>query len=212
MNRIVLFGIPWLILSYFQDFDPLAYLLHSLFYPSTPAHKITRLAAQTAASFATQHPDYSILAARISVSNLQKSTTEVFSELTEEFYNYVHHITGKPGPLVSTEYYDTVMKHKEVLNKTVNHARDFEYDYFGFKTLEKSYLLKMDGKIAERPQCMLMRVAVGIHGDDIDRVVDTYEGLSQRYFTHATPTLFNAGTNLPQMSSCFLLTMKDWRP
>jgi len=104
------------------------------------------------------------------------------------------------------------MKHKEVLNKTVNHARDFEYDYFGFKTLEKSYLLKMDDKIAERPQCMLMRVAVGIHGDDIDRVIETYEGLSQRYFTHATPTLFNAGTNTPQMSSWFLLTMKaDYR-
>jgi len=177
-------------------------------YPGVTTTELDELAAQTAASFATQHPDYSILAARISVSNLQKSTTEVFSELTEEFYNYVHHITGKSGPLVSTEYYETVMKHKEVLNKTVNHARDFEYDYFGFKTLEKSYLLKMDDKIAERPQCMLMRVAVGIHGDDIDRVIETYEGLSQRYFTHATPTLFNAGTNTPQMSSCFLLTMK----
>jgi len=110
---------------------------------------------------------------------------------------------------VSKEYYDTVMKYKDILNKTIDHARDFEYDYFGYKTLEKSYLLKMDGKISERPQCMLMRVAVGIHGDDIDRVVDTYEGLSRRYFTHATPTLFNAGTNTPQMSSCFLLTMKE---
>ena len=101
------------------------------------------------------------------------------------------------------------MKHKDILNKTINHARDFDYDYFGYKTLEKSYLLKMDGVIAERPQCMLMRVAVGIHGDDIDSVIETYEGLSQRYFTHATPTLFNAGTRTPQMSSCFLLTMKD---
>ena len=170
---------------------------------------LDRLAAQTAASFATQHPDYSILAARISVSNLQKSTIEVFSELTEELFNYIHPVTGKAGPLVSKEHYDTVMKHKDILNKTINHARDFEYDYFGYKTLEKSYLLKMDGKIAERPQCMLMRVAVGIHGDDIDSVLETYEGLSQRYFTHATPTLFNAGTTTPQMSSCFLLTMKD---
>eukprot|EP00531_Pseudo-nitzschia_arenysensis_P021425 CAMPEP_0116155022 /NCGR_PEP_ID=MMETSP0329-20121206/22090_1 /TAXON_ID=697910 /ORGANISM="Pseudo-nitzschia arenysensis, Strain B593" /LENGTH=767 /DNA_ID=CAMNT_0003652037 /DNA_START=180 /DNA_END=2483 /DNA_ORIENTATION=+ len=171
--------------------------------------ELDELAAQTAASFATQHPDYSILAARISVSNLQKSTIETFSELATELYNYIHPITQKAGPLVSKEYYETVMKHKDILDKTIDHARDFEYDYFGYKTLEKSYLLKMDGKIAERPQCMLMRVAVGIHGDDIDSVIETYEGLSQRYFTHATPTLFNAGTNTPQMSSCFLLAMKD---
>jgi len=178
-------------------------------YPGVTTVELDELAAQTAASFATQHPDYSILAARISVSNLQKSTCEVFSELTVQLYNYVHPITGKPGPLVSKEHCETVMKHKDILDKTVNHARDFEYDYFGYKTLEKSYLLKMDGKIAERPQCMLMRVAVGIHGDDIDRVIETYEGLSQRFYTHATPTLFNAGTNTPQMSSCFLLTMKE---
>lgn len=178
-------------------------------YPGVTTMELDELAAQTAASFATQHPDYSILAARISVSNLQKSTIETFSELTEALFNYIHPVTNKPGPLVSKEYFDTVMKHKDILDKTVNHARDFEYDYFGYKTLEKSYLLKMDGKIAERPQCMLMRVAVGIHGDDIDSVIDTYEGLSQRYFTHATPTLFNAGTNTPQMSSCFLLTMKE---
>jgi ribonucleoside-diphosphate reductase subunit M1 len=167
-----------------------------------------RLAAQTAASFATQHPDYSILAARISVSNLHKSTSECFSDLTEAFYRYVHPTTKAAAPLVSEEYYDTVMKHKDALNRAIHHERDFEYDYFGFKTLEKSYLLKMEGKIAERPQMMLMRVAVGIHGDDIDRAIETYDFLSQRYFTHATPTLFNAGTNLPQMSSCFLLTMK----
>jgi len=178
-------------------------------YPGVTTMELDELAAQTAASFATQHPDYSILAARISVSNLQKSTCEVFSELTEQLHNYVHPITQKLAPLVSKEYYDTVMKYKDILNRTIDHARDFEYDYFGYKTLEKSYLLKMDGKISERPQCMLMRVAVGIHGDDIDRVVDTYEGLSRRYFTHATPTLFNAGTNTPQMSSCFLLTMKE---
>eukprot|EP00536_Pseudo-nitzschia_multiseries_P017131 jgi/Psemu1/223844/e_gw1.1390.14.1 len=177
-------------------------------YPGVTTHELDELAAQTAASFATQHPDYSILAARISVSNLQKSTCEVFSELTKQLYNYIHPTTGKQGPLVSKEYYDTVMKHKDVLDNAINHANDFEYDYFGFKTLEKSYLLKLDGKIAERPQCMLMRVAVGIHGEDIERVLETYRGLSERYFTHATPTLFNAGTNNPQMSSCFLLTMK----
>jgi len=178
-------------------------------YPGVTTMELDELAAQTAASFATQHPDYSILAARISVSNLQKSTCEVFSELTEALYNYVHPITQKPGPLVSKEHYDTVMKHKVILDNTIDHARDFDYDYFGYKTLEKSYLLKMDGMIVERPQCMLMRVAVGIHGDDINQIIHTYNGLSQRYFTHATPTLFNAGTCTPQMSSCFLLTMKE---
>lgn len=178
-------------------------------YPGVTTMELDELAAQTAASFATTHPDYSILAARISVSNLQKSTTAVFSDLTEALYDYVHPITNTRAALVSKHYYETVMANKERLNAAVNHDRDFDYDYFGFKTLEKSYLLKLDGDIAERPQHMLMRVAVGIHGDDIDRVIETYEGLSERYFTHATPTLFNAGSEKPQMSSCFLLTMKD---
>ncbi|KAG7346319.1 ribonucleoside-diphosphate reductase [Nitzschia inconspicua] len=177
-------------------------------YPGVTTMELDELAAQTAASFATQHPDYSVLAARISVSNLHKSTCHIYSDLTEAFYRYKHPKTHERAPLVSEEYYQTVMKHKDRLNAAINHDRDFEYDYFGFKTLEKSYLLKMNGVISERPQMMLMRVAVGIHGDDIDRAIETYEGLSQRYFTHATPTLFNAGTNLPQMSSCFLLTMK----
>lgn len=167
-----------------------------------------RLAAQTAASFATQHPDYSVLAARISVSNLHKQTTKLFSENIESFFNYVHPTTGEPAPLVSRETYDIAMRHKDELDGAVIHDRDFDLDYFGFKTLEKSYLLKMNGIIAERPQHMLMRVAVGIHGDDIERVIETYDLLSQRFFTHATPTLFNAGTPRPQMSSCYLLTMK----
>ena len=176
---------------------------------SSSAHSSRRLAAQTAASNATQHPDYSILAARISVSNLHKMTISKFSELAEAFINYKHPKTGEPAPLVSQELYDISQKYKDELDGAIVHARDFEYDYFGFKTLEKSYLLKMNGKIAERPQLMLMRVAVGIHGDDIPNVIQTYNLLSQRYFTHATPTLFNAGTNMPQMSSCFLLTMKQ---
>jgi ribonucleoside-diphosphate reductase alpha subunit len=135
-------------------------------------------------------------------------TTASFSELTETFYNYVHPKTGTPAPLCSQEHYDIVMKHKQRLDGVILHARDFDYDYFGFKTMEKSYLLKVHGKIAERPQMMLMRVAIGIHGEDIDAAIETYNLLSQKYFTHATPTLFNAGTSLPQMSSCFLLTMK----
>jgi ribonucleoside-diphosphate reductase alpha subunit len=178
-------------------------------YPGVTTSQLDELAAEIAATMATQHPDYSILAARISVSNLHKSTVATFSELVEMFYGYRHPKTGAHAPLVSQELYDIVQKHKERLDKAVVHARDFEYDFFGFKTLEKSYLLKMHGKIAERPQLMLMRVACGIHGDDIDKIIETYNLLSQRYFTHATPTLFNAGTTMAQMSSCFLLTMKD---
>lgn len=178
-------------------------------YPGVTTCELDELAAETAASMATLHPDYSILAARISVSNLHKMTIANFSELCDVFYHYRHPKTGEPAPLVSQEVYDIAQEHKDTLDPAVNHSRDFEFDYFGFKTLEKSYLLKMNDKIAERPQLMLMRVAVGVHGNDIDRVLETYEYLSQRYFTHATPTLFNAGTCLPQMSSCFLLTMKE---
>lgn len=158
---------------------------------------------------ATLHPDYSVLAARISVSNLHKMTISKFSDLCELFYHYKHPQTGMPASLISKEVYDISVKHKDVLDGAIVHARDFDFDYFGFKTLEKSYLLKVNGKIAERPQLMLMRVSVGIHGENIDRVIETYNLLSEKYFTHATPTLFNAGTNMPQMSSCFLLTMKD---
>jgi len=178
-------------------------------YPGVTTEELDELAAQTAASFATQHPDYSILAARISVSNLHKMTTKNFSENVEAMYTYKHPKTGEPAPLISDEVYKIVMKHKETLDSAVIHDRDFELEYFGFKTLEKSYLLKLEGKIAERPQNMLMRVSVGIHGDDLERIIETYNLLSQRYFTHATPTLFNAGTPNAQMSSCFLLTMKE---
>lgn len=178
-------------------------------YPGVTTSELDELAAQTAASFATQHPDYSVLAARISVSNLHKMTTKTFSENIIEMHNYVHPKTGAPAPLISDETFDIVMTHKDKLDAAVIHDRDFDLDYFGFKTLEKSYLLKMKDKIAERPQHMLMRVAVGIHGDDVPRIIETYDLLSQRYFTHATPTLFNAGTPMPQMSSCFLLCVKE---
>eukprot|EP00523_Entomoneis_sp_CCMP467_P005515 CAMPEP_0168747824 /NCGR_PEP_ID=MMETSP0724-20121128/15857_1 /TAXON_ID=265536 /ORGANISM="Amphiprora sp., Strain CCMP467" /LENGTH=797 /DNA_ID=CAMNT_0008795629 /DNA_START=6 /DNA_END=2399 /DNA_ORIENTATION=+ len=175
-------------------------------YPGVTTSELDELAAQTAAGLATQHPDYSILAARISVSNLHKMTESKFSKLCEAMYNYKHEKTGEDAPLISKEVFDIAQKGE--LDDVVDHTRDFEYDYFGFKTLEKSYLLKMNGKIAERPQMLLMRVAVGIHGDNFDAIKETYDLLSQRYFTHATPTLFNAGTNMPQMSSCFLLQMK----
>lgn len=178
-------------------------------YPGVTTVELDELAAQTAASFATQHPDCSILAARISVSNLHKMTSKSFSDTISSLYHYIHPKTNQPAALISDQVYDIVMKHKDVLDAALIHDRDFEFDYFGFKTLEKSYLLRINGAIVERPQHMLMRVAVGIHMDDIPRVLETYSLLSQRYFTHATPTLFNAGTPNPQMSSCFLLSMKE---
>ena len=178
-------------------------------YPGVTTTELDELAAQTAASFATQHPDYAILAARIEVSNLHKETEKEFSKVVDAFYHYTHPKTGTPAPLVNEQVYNVVMANKDVIDGAVLHDRDFEFDYFGFKTLEKSYLLKMNGQIAERPQHMLMRVSVGIHMDDIERVLETYNLLSQRFFTHATPTLFNAGTPKPQMSSCFLTCMKD---
>jgi ribonucleoside-diphosphate reductase alpha subunit len=178
-------------------------------YPGVTTTELDELAAQTAASFATQHPDYAVLAARIEVSNLHKETEKSFSKVMCAFRHYLHPKTGEPAPLVAEDVYDVVMANKDRLDGAVLHDRDFEFDYFGFKTLEKSYLLKIDGHIAERPQHMLMRVSVGIHLSDIDRVLETYNLLSQKYFTHATPTLFNAGTPNPQMSSCFLTCIKD---
>jgi len=178
-------------------------------YPGVTTVELDELAAQTAASFATQHPDCSILAARISVSNLHKMTTKSFSETVRQLHVYVHPKTGEPAPLICDKTMKIVQEHKDTLDAAVLHDRDFEFDYFGFKTLEKSYLLKLDGVTAERPQHLLMRVAVGIHRDDIPAVLETYDMLSQRYFTHATPTLFNAGTPNPQMSSCYLLCMQE---
>lgn len=178
-------------------------------YPGVTTVELDELAAQTAASFATQHPDCSILAARISVSNLHKMTSKSFSDTVKALYEYVHPKTNLPAALISTPVYECVMKNKDALDAALIHDRDFEFDYFGFKTLEKAYLLRINGVIVERPQHMLMRVAVGIHMDDIPRVLETYNLLSQRFFTHATPTLFNAGTPNPQMSSCFLLSMKE---
>lgn len=178
-------------------------------YPGVTTVELDELAAQTAASFATQHPDCSILAARISVSNLHKMTNKSFSETVDVLRKYNHPKTGEPAPLISTEVYDVVMKNKDRLDQSLHHDRDFEFDYFGFKTLERAYLLRVHGVVIERPQHMFMRVSVGIHRDDIDRVIETYNLMSQKFFTHATPTLFNAGTPHAQMSSCFLLSMKE---
>jgi ribonucleoside-diphosphate reductase alpha chain len=178
-------------------------------YDGITTKELDQLAAETAAYLSTQHPDYSVLAGRIAVSNLHKATRGCFSENIKSMFNYINEKTGEPSPLVSTELYEAVMAHAEKLDKAVIDKRDFNYDYFGFKTLERSYLLKMEGKIVERPGQMLMRVSVGIHMDDIESAIETYNLMSEKYFTHASPTLFNSGTNKPQLSSCFLLTMKD---
>nr|AKS10589.1 wsv172-like protein [Metopaulias depressus WSSV-like virus] len=168
------------------------------------------LAAEQAASQITEHPDFDKLAARITVSNLHKCTRNCreFSRVTEELRNAVHPSTGESAPVVGEEYYKTVMRHAERLDKAIDYKRDFSYTYFGIKTLEYSYLLRIGDEIVERPQHMLMRVAVGIHGEDIDSAIETYDLMSRHVFTHASPTMFNAGTVVPQLSSCFLVGLQ----
>ncbi|MGB5460588.1 MAG: ribonucleoside-diphosphate reductase subunit alpha [Eudoraea sp.] len=178
-------------------------------YDGVTTSELDNLAAEIAATLTTAHPDYAKLAARISVSNLHKNTKKSFYETMKDLYEYVNPRTGKKAPLLSDEVFKVISENADELDSTIIYNRDFGYDYFGFKTLERSYLLKLNGKIAERPQHMLMRVAVGIHLDDLESAIETYELMSKKYFTHATPTLFNSGTPKPQMSSCFLLAMKD---
>ena len=178
-------------------------------YDGVTTRELDQLAAETAASLVSQHPDYSKLAARICVDDLHRSTKDVFTDVITDLREYIDPESKKHAPLISEEVYDIIMANAEVLNNHIDYTRDFNYDYFGFKTLERSYLLKINNEIVERPQHMLMRVAVGIHKDDLDAVVDTYNGLSEGWFTHATPTLFNSGTPKPQMSSCFLLTTQE---
>jgi ribonucleoside-diphosphate reductase alpha chain len=171
--------------------------------------ELDNLAAETAASLTTKHPDYALLASRIAVSNLHKNTIKSFSETMRKLYEYVDEKTGKNSSLIAEDVWQVIQDNAELLDSTIIYDRDFGFDYFGFKTLEKSYLLKVEGKIVERPQHLFMRVSVGIHKEDIESAIKTYHLMSERWFTHATPTLFNAGTPKPQMSSCFLLTMKD---
>ncbi|GEQ66662.1 hypothetical protein JCM33374_g325 [Metschnikowia sp. JCM 33374] len=178
-------------------------------YQGVNTIELDNLAAETAAYMTTIHPDYAILAARIAVSNLHKQTTKQFSQVSKILFEYINPKTDKHSPMISQETYDIICENADELNSAIVYDRDFNYNYFGFKTLERSYLLKVNGHVAERPQHLLMRVAVGIHGRDIPRVIETYNLMSQRYFTHGSPTLFNAGTPLPQMSSCFLVAMKD---
>ncbi|MBK5285222.1 MAG: ribonucleoside-diphosphate reductase subunit alpha, partial [Bacteroidia bacterium] len=178
-------------------------------YDGVTTSDLDNLAAETAASLTTKHPDYALLASRIAISNLHKNTKKSFSEVMKDLYEYIDFHTGKKAPLIAEDVFKIISKNQDVLDSTIIYDRDFGYDYFGFKTLEKSYLLKINGKVAERPQHMIMRVAVGIHKEDIDSVIETYNLMSERWFTHATPTLFNAGTPKAQLSSCFLLMMED---
>jgi ribonucleoside-diphosphate reductase alpha chain len=178
-------------------------------YDGVTTSELDSLAAEVAAAKTIEHPDYALLASRISVSNLHKNTKKTFSEAMEDLYTYIDPKTGQNASLLADDVYAVIMENKDVLDSSIIYDRDFRYDYFGFKTLERSYLLRLKGEIAERPQHMLMRVSVGIHKNDIQAAIKTYNLMSEGWFTHATPTLFNAGTPKPQMSSCFLLTMKE---
>lgn len=178
-------------------------------YNNVTTTELDNLAAETAASYTTKHPDFAVLAARIAVSNLHKNTLKSFSETAGLLYNYIDDKTNAPAPLIADDVWEIIQEHQDVLNASIIYERDYHFDFFGFKTLEKSYLLKVNGKIVERPQHLFMRVALGIHKTDIDAAIETYNLMSEKWFIHATPTLFNAGTPKPQMSSCFLLSMKD---
>jgi ribonucleoside-diphosphate reductase alpha chain len=178
-------------------------------YDGVSTSELDNLAAETAASMTIAHPDYAQLAARVAISNLHSNTKKSFSETMKDMYHYVNPRNGQEAPLLSDEVFNVILENAEFLDSHIIYNRDFNYDYFGFKTLERSYLLKLNGKIVERPQHMLMRVSVGIHLNDLKSVIETYDLMSKKFFTHATPTLFNAGTPKPQMSSCFLLAMQD---
>jgi ribonucleoside-diphosphate reductase alpha chain len=190
------------------DVSEIAQKVCSRIYDGVKTYELDELAAYLCSSMSIEHPDYSLLASRIIISNHHKNTSPSFSETIQTLYNNLDN-HNNPVPLVSEELYNVVNKNKEKLNTCIDYQRDYLFDYFGFKTLERAYLLRVNKKIIERPQHMWMRVAIGIHGNDIKDVIQTYDLLSKKYFTHATPTLFNAGTNRPQLSSCFLCSIND---
>ena len=190
------------------DVSEIAQKVCSRIYDGVKTYELDELAAYLCSSMSIEHPDYSILASRIIISNHHKNTSPSFSETIHILYNNKDNHDNQV-PLVSDELYNIVNKNKEKLNTHIDYQRDYLFDYFGFKTLERAYLLRVNKKIIERPQHMWMRVAIGIHGNDIKDVLHTYDLMSKKYFTHATPTLFNAGTNRPQLSSCFLCSIND---
>jgi len=194
--------------DYIEPVDIAKKVINGL-YDGVNTEELDHLAAETAASMTTKHPDFAKLAARIEISNLHKKTSQSFSNTMKRLYSYVDPKTGENASLISTDVYGIIKNNAAKLDAAIDYQRDYNYDYFGFKTLERSYLMTLDGKIVERPQHMIMRVAIGIHQDDVDAAIETYNLMSDKWFTHATPTLFNAGTPKPQLSSCFLLTMKE---
>jgi ribonucleoside-diphosphate reductase alpha chain len=173
--------------------------------PDIQTSVLDNLAMETAASLATKHPDYSVLAARLAITSLHKETKKSFSKTVLDLYKYIDPKTGKHSPILSEKFNKLVQTHADEIDSAIVHSRDHNFDYFGYKTLEKSYLLKINGKVAERPQYMYMRTALQIWGENLEKVIKTYNELSEGFYTHATPTLFNSGTPRPQLSSCFLL-------
>nr|WP_315028597.1 ribonucleoside-diphosphate reductase subunit alpha [uncultured Chryseobacterium sp.] len=178
-------------------------------YDQVTTTELDNLAAETAAAYTTVHPDFAVLAARIAVSNLHKNTLKSFSKTAKLLHDYIDPVTGEHAPLLSREVFDIILKHADEIDSSIIYDRDYSFDYFGFKTLERSYLIRTNGKTTERPQHLFMRVALGIHREDIQAAIQTYNLMSEKWFIHATPTLFNAGTPKPQMSSCFLLSMTE---
>jgi len=193
-------------MDYIEPMEIAKKVIHGL-YDGISSVELDTLAAETAAALTPTHPDYSILASRICVTSLHKRTPKSFSSVIEQLYNYVDPKTGLKAPMIADDVYEIIVNNSKDIDSQIIADRDLDYDYFGFKTLEKSYLLKIDGLPAERPQQMLMRVAIGIHKEDLASAYKTYDLMSQGYFTHATPTLFNSGTRRPQLSSCFLVSM-----
>ena len=176
-------------------------------YDGVKTSELDELASQISVSMYSKHPDYKVLAGRIVISNHQKNTLDNFSDKIELMYNFESN--GVKKPLVADYLYELVMKHKDIINQSIDYSKDYDYDYFGFKTLEKSYLYRIDKTIIERPQDMLMRVSLSIHRHNIEDALHNYDMMSNHYFTHATPTLYNAGSRREQFASCFLLTMKE---
>ncbi len=195
-------------MDYIEPMEIAKKVIHGL-YDGITSVELDILAAETSAALTPTHPDYSILASRICVTSLHKRTPKSFTQVIEQLYNYVDPKTGMNAPMIADDVYQIIMDNSKDIDSQIITDRDLDYDYFGFKTLEKSYLLKIDGLPAERPQQMLMRVAIGIHKNDLNSAYRTYDLMSQGYFTHATPTLFNSGTRRPQLSSCFLVSMHD---
>jgi ribonucleoside-diphosphate reductase alpha chain len=196
-------------LSELVDSDEVARKVISGIYDGVTSEELDKLSAETAAALIPVHPDYSILAARLAITALYKRVPKDFSTVIDSLYNYINPRTNEPSGMISEEIFNIIKNNATEINSMIVHDRDFNIDYFGYKTLERAYLLKINGLPSETPQQMYMRVSVGIWGNNLEMVQKTYEMMSQGLFTHATPTLFNAGTNKPQLSSCFLLDIED---